>query len=67
MGIVSGVLDILAAILAIMVVKEIDQRQTESATLIPGGMVGPQPPPPPALTPAGDDGNAVLFQNSLGN
>lgn len=52
MGIVAGVLDILAAILAIMVVKEIDKQQTESAKLIPREALSGQPPPPPTLEPA---------------
>ncbi len=52
MGIVAGILDILAAILAIMVVKEIDKQQTESAKLIPREALSGQPPPPPTLEPA---------------
>ena len=48
-GIVSGMLDILAAILALMVVKEIDKQQTESEKLIPREVLGAQPPPPPAM------------------
>ncbi len=45
-------LDILAAILALMVVREIDKQQTESAKLIPGEVSGPQLPPPPAIETA---------------
>jgi hypothetical protein len=51
-GVVSGILDILAAILAVMVVKEIDKQQTESAKLIPREFASSQPPPPPVLEPA---------------
>jgi hypothetical protein len=46
-GIVTGLLDILAAILALMVVREIDRQQTESAKLIPGEAKSHYPPPPP--------------------
>jgi Domain of unknown function (DUF4328) len=52
LGIVTGVMDILSAILAIMVVKEIDRQQTESEKLIPRETLSSQPPPPPALEPA---------------
>jgi hypothetical protein len=51
-GVLTGILDILAAILAIMVVREIDRQQTESAKLIPTRLMGSQPPPPPTLEPA---------------
>lgn len=49
LGVVTGLLDILAAILALMVVREIDRQQTESAKLIPGELKSPYPPPPPPL------------------
>jgi hypothetical protein len=48
-GFVTSLFDILAAILAIMVVREIDRQQIESAKLIPSEMVSPGPPPPPVL------------------
>jgi hypothetical protein len=48
-GIVTSLFHILAAILAIMVVREIDRQQIESAKLIPSEMVSPGPPPPPVL------------------
>lgn len=49
LGVVTGILDILAAILALMVVREIDRQQTESAKLIPREFKSPLPPPPPTL------------------
>ncbi len=49
LGVLTGILDILAAILALMVVREIDRQQTESAKLIPGEFKNTQPPPPPTL------------------
>lgn len=49
LGVFTGLLDILAAILAIMVVREIDKQQTESAKLIPRESMNPQLPPPPAF------------------
>jgi hypothetical protein len=52
LGIISGLMDILSAILALMVVKEIDRQQTDSATLIPREALSGQPPPPPNLEPA---------------
>jgi len=51
LGVVAGVMDILSAILAIMVVKEIDRQQTESEKLIPRESLSGQPPPPPTLAP----------------
>lgn len=49
-GAVTAVLNILAAILAIMVIREIDRQQLESAKLIPNEMLSPGlPPPPPVL------------------
>lgn len=48
-GAVTSVFDILASILAIMVVREIDRQQIESAKLIPSELVGPGPPPPPPV------------------
>ena len=51
-AILTGFLDILAAVLALMVVKEIDKQQMEIAELIPSRMMGPQVPPPPVLDPA---------------
>lgn len=51
LGVLTGILDILAAILAIMVVREIDEQQTESAKLIPTQLMGHKPPPPPSLEP----------------
>jgi hypothetical protein len=45
-------MDILSAILALMVVKEIDRQQTESEKLIPRETLSRQPPPPPILEPA---------------
>ena len=50
-GIVTSILDIAAAVLAIMVVREIDRQQTESAKLIPGQLVSLGPPPPPFPLP----------------
>lgn len=45
-GIFTGLLDILAAILAIMVVREIDRQQSESAKLIAREFEPHLPPPP---------------------
>jgi hypothetical protein len=47
-GIVTAVLDILAAILALMVVQEIDKQQTESSKLISPQALITQPPLPPS-------------------
>ena len=46
LGSVSTVLSIIAAVFAIMVVKEIDKQQTESARLIGQGTVSSEPPLP---------------------
>jgi hypothetical protein len=49
-GAVTSLLNILAAVLAIMVVREIDRQQLESAKLIPSELLSPGlPPPPPVL------------------
>jgi hypothetical protein len=49
-GAVIDVINILAAILVIMVIREIDRQQIESAKLIPSELVSPGlPPPPPVL------------------
>ena len=45
---ITGLLDIAAAILAVMVVREIDKQQTESSKLIPPIS---EPPPPVAFEP----------------
>ena len=50
-GIVTSILDIAAAVLAMMVVREIDRQQIESAKLIPGKLVSLGPPPPPFPLP----------------
>jgi len=50
-AIVSGFFDIVAAILAIMVVREIQTQQTESSKLVPHDMSNLGPPPPPILNP----------------
>ncbi|HKO99835.1 MAG TPA: DUF4328 domain-containing protein [Pyrinomonadaceae bacterium] len=52
LGLVTSILDIVAAILAIMVVREIDRQQRESEKLIPSLYSNPQPPPPPVLETA---------------
>jgi hypothetical protein len=52
LGVFTGMLSILAAILAIMVVREIDKQQSESAKLIPREFASPQIPPPPAFDAA---------------
>lgn len=49
LGLFTGMLDILAAIMAIMVVREIDKQQVESAQLISRESMDPQLPPPPAF------------------
>jgi hypothetical protein len=48
-GVFTGLLDIAAAILAIMVVREIDRQQSESAQLISREFVSPHLPPPPVF------------------
>ena len=52
-SIVADVLSIVAAYLAIMVVRDIDRRQEESARRLPGSQSGPLPPPPPVFEPSG--------------
>ncbi len=47
LAMLTGMLEILAAILAIMVVKEIDRQQEASAALIPTQFGSPGLPPPP--------------------
>jgi hypothetical protein len=47
LGVITGILDILACVLALMVVREIDRQQTDSAKLIPSKSKSPYPPPPP--------------------
>jgi len=47
LGVVTGVLDVVSAILALLVVREIDKQQTESAKLIPRELISPMPPPQP--------------------
>lgn len=50
---VTSVLNILAAMLVIMVIREIDRQQLESAKLIPNEQMSPGlPPPPPVLVTA---------------
>jgi hypothetical protein len=50
-GIVTGLIDILSALLAIMVVREIENQQTESSKLISQQQMDPQPPAPPVFEP----------------
>jgi len=55
LGILTGILDIFAAILAMTVVWEIYKQQTESSKLITRQEMNAQPPPPPEfaqLTPS---------------
>lgn len=52
LGALTSLLDILAAILALMVVREIDSQQAESAALVPSELMGPYLPPPPVQDPA---------------
>jgi len=49
-GILSEVLSIIAAALAIQVVKDIDRRQQESINHVAPGLQAPGPPPPPVFT-----------------
>lgn len=51
-GMFTSFLDLIAAILALMVVRQIDRQQLANEKLFPG-MVSPLPPPPPVLPPAG--------------
>lgn len=51
-GMFTAFLDLLAAVLALMVVREIDRQQLANEKLYPG-MVNPHPPPPPMLQPSG--------------
>jgi len=50
-GIVGEVLSIVAAVFAIMVVREIDRRQDESSKHLPASQGWPAPPPPPVFHP----------------
>lgn len=50
-GLLTAFLDLLAAILALMVVREIDRQQSANEKLMPG-LVSPHPPRPPVLQPA---------------
>ena len=52
LGVLTGMLDIVSAVLAIMVVRAIDKQQEESASLVPRGLMNPSIPPPPAFGPA---------------
>ena len=52
LGVLTGILDILAAVLALMVIREIDRQQTETAKLVRGDVKSPYPPPPPVLDAA---------------
>lgn len=52
MGLLTGLLDLLSAVLALMVVREIDRQQTESEKLIPREWSSSYPPPPPVLETA---------------
>ena len=47
LGVLTGVLDIFAAILAIIVVWEIYKQQNANSKLIPSQDMNAQPPPPP--------------------
>lgn len=47
LGGVTAILDIISALFAIQVIKEIDRRQAESAEQIPRSFVSLQPPMPP--------------------
>jgi len=49
-GILSEVLSIIAAALAIQVVKDIDRRQQESINHVAPDLQAPGPPPPPVFT-----------------
>ncbi len=54
LDVVIGILDIAAAILAIMVVREIDRRQTLSSELMSSEALSTPPPQPPSgFSPAG--------------
>ncbi len=50
-GLLSGLLDILAAILAIRIVREIDRQQTEHSRAIEHELHGSRPPSPPVFNP----------------
>ena len=50
LGIIGSVLGIVAALLAIKVVREIQRQQVESSKLIPGHSAFASPPAPPAFT-----------------
>ena len=51
LGVSASAFSLMAAVLAIMVVREIDRQQTASAMLIANELMTPGPPPPPVLTP----------------
>ena len=50
LGVTVDALSIIAGWLATMVVKEIDERQTQAASQIPPRHFGPLPPPPPMFS-----------------
>lgn len=52
LGMLTGMLDIVSAVLAIMVVREIDKQQEISASLVPQGLMNPEIPPPPTFDAA---------------
>ncbi|HWN11217.1 MAG TPA: DUF4328 domain-containing protein [Pyrinomonadaceae bacterium] len=49
LGVLTGMLEIVAAILAIMVIREIASQQEKSASLIPRELGSPGLPPPPSF------------------
>ena len=52
LGMLTGMLDIVSAVLAIMVVRAIDKQQEVSASLVTRGSMSPSIPPPPNFGPA---------------
>lgn len=51
LGIVIGLIDVLSAVLALMVVREIEKQQTESSKLLSQPQMDMQPPGPPVFEP----------------
>ena len=52
-GLISGVLGVVAALLALKVVREIERQQTESSRLMLRASEFPDPPAPPSFLPPG--------------